>query len=127
MKLIIIFVILYSCFTYANSPEEVIDPLTTALLARRDELIAAQIKEDIEQGKKAQPATLISTCHKRDEWCKGFMSAAVQSLVSAHKKVCIPRDKEGQPLEEGLWTIVNSWLYRQPAYLKLTLLSAIQQ
>ncbi|QUJ70468.1 hypothetical protein KDD30_20460 (plasmid) [Photobacterium sp. GJ3] len=83
------------------------------------------IREALERGLEVEPMMIISSCSAQDKWCQGYMSAVVQSLDTAKVEVCLPKNDVGKPVQDGLWAIVESWLYRQPKDTKVSLFSAI--
>lgn len=68
-----------------------------------------------------EPDSIIRLCDSNHEWCGGYFTAVIHSLDSAGKAPCVPRRKDISQIQEGLWIIVKSWLYRQPPDIRITI------
>ncbi len=68
---------------------------------------------------------IISICRNRPAWCKGYYTAIIHTLVKEKVSFCLPSNQVGRQNDEGIKSIIESWLYRQSVSKKVRISDAI--
>jgi len=75
-----------------------------------------------------QPVTsykIITVCRKSPVWCEGYYTAIIHSLTQQNRSFCLLLNKVGNQNNEGIKSIIESWLYRQLDSKKIKFSDAI--
>jgi hypothetical protein len=120
--LAIVTIFLFSATTHASSDvQEILDRS-----AKKERKILI-VKEFARRNVELEASKFISLCDDKShqEWCDGFFSATISTLNENDKNECIPRNDVNRHIFDGVWTIIKSWLYRQPKHSKTTFSNAV--
>ena len=97
--------------------------LFSTISVAADKRDAAQ--ELLLRGAELTPKNIILVCGNDNDWCQGYFTAIIHELEKREAKLCLPRNEFGRQIDEGVWSIIEAWLYRQPIESKLTLNNAV--
>jgi hypothetical protein len=89
------------------------------------EKLDAATQELLLRGVELKPADIILVCSDNNEWCNGYFVAIIHELEKKGVNLCLPRNEVGRQIDEGVWSIIESWLYRQPKESKTSLNNAV--
>ena len=84
-----------------------------------------QFKESFVRNQSISPGMVITVCENDKNWCNGYFTAVIHNLQRKNVKFCLPVNKVGRQVDEGIWSIIKSWLYRQPNEIKITFSNAV--
>jgi len=99
--------------------------LSFSVLSEGASKVAAS-KEILLRGGEIEPSGIIAVCEKYREWCNGYYTAVIHEFNLRNIKICIPKNEVGRQVDEGIWSIIKSWLFRKDKNSKVTLISAIK-
>lgn len=86
-----------------------------------------RIKEIAVRNLPAKPIHFVGLCDAADnlEWCKGYYSALIISLMNQGVKLCLPSNEVNRYIFDGTWSITKAWLYKQPKNEEVTFFEAV--
>jgi hypothetical protein len=82
-------------------------------------------KEFLVRNEPIDREMIILVCEKDKEWCNGYFTSVIHSLKSQNIPFCLPVNDVNRQIDKAVWTIIKSWLYRQPKDSEFTLSYAI--
>ena len=77
------------------------------------------------RGIDVDPEIIIVVCDNENEWCRGYITAAVHALKVGGTKLCLPTNNVDRQNDKGLWSIIEAYLYRLPKDIKINLYQSI--
>jgi hypothetical protein len=71
------------------------------------------------------PGKILHVCRRNESWCNAYYVAVVHTLADRGIDFFAPRNKDKTLNVEGIATIIESWLLRQPTNSKIKFSSSI--